>query len=385
MYGLSHPQRVVADQDDISSYSFVACITYAAPLSTSVAGARRLWSMPSPAPLAVRVGTRASTLALTQTGLVAAQLARSPALAVELVRITTDGDRLTGSLVDIGGTGVFVSALRDALLSGRCDVAVHSLKDLPTGPAAGIAMAAIPERADPRDALCARDGLTLAGLPAGARVGTGSPRRAAQLLAARPDLEVVDIRGNVDTRLHRVAPGDLDAVVLAAAGLARLGRLDAVTDLLALTVVSPSPGQGALAVEARASDVADAGSALALALAALDHAPSRLAVTAERALLARLEAGCAAPVGAHARVKDGLLVLDAVVCRPNGTAQLRRTLAHPLPAPAPDPAQTRGCGTSGAKGVVAERLQVAGQLGADLADLLLADGAAELAGLGAVR
>ena len=339
--------------------------------------------MPSPAPLAVRVGTRASTLALTQTGLVAAQLARSPALAVELVRITTDGDRLTGSLVDIGGTGVFVSALRDALLSGRCDVAVHSLKDLPTGPAAGIAMAAIPERADPRDALCARDGLTLAGLPAGARVGTGSPRRAAQLLAARPDLEVVDIRGNVDTRLHRVAPGDLDAVVLAAAGLARLGRLDAVTDLLALTVVSPSPGQGALAVEARASDVADAGSALALALAALDHAPSRLAVTAERALLARLEAGCAAPVGAHARVKDGLLVLDAVVCRPNGTAQLRRTLAHPLPAP--DPAHTRGCGTSGAKGVVAERLQVAGQLGADLADLLLADGAAELAGLGAAR
>lgn len=326
--------------------------------------------MPSPVPLAIRVGTRASTLALTQTGVIATQLAASPGLTVELVHITTDGDRLTGSLATLGGTGVFVTTLRDALLSGRCDVAVHSLKDLPTGPSEGLVIAAVPERADPRDALCARDGLTLAELPLGARVGTGSPRRAAQLHALRPDLDVVDIRGNVDTRLRRVAPGDLDAVVLAAAGLARLGRLDAATDLLDPAVMSPAPGQGALAVEAREADVGlgtGPRSPLGRALAALDHAPSRLAVTAERALLARLEAGCAAPVGVHARIVGSLLALDAVVCRPDGTAQLRRSLEVPLPQSAQ------------------ARLPVARQLGADLADALLADGAAELAELGAVR
>jgi len=323
--------------------------------------------MPSPARATVRVGTRASALALTQTRMVAALLAAEGGLAVELVRITTEGDRLTGSLVNLGGTGVFVTALRDALLDGRCDVAVHSLKDLPTGAADGLTIAAVPERADPRDALCARDGLTLATLPPGSRVGTGSPRRAAQLLLARPDLVVVEIRGNVDTRLHRVAPGDLDAVVLAAAGLARLDRLDAATELLDPELMAPAPGQGALAVEARTADVADAGSPLARALAALDHAPSRLAVTAERALLARLEAGCAAPVGTHARLEAHRLTLDAVVCRPDGTAQLRRALATPLLP-----------GT-------ADRLQAAGRLGADLADVLLADGAGELAELGAVR
>ena len=323
--------------------------------------------MPSPARATVRVGTRASALALTQTRMVAAQLAAEGDVAVELVRITTEGDRLTGSLVNLGGTGVFVTALRDALLDGRCDVAVHSLKDLPTGAADGLTIAAVPERADPRDALCARDGLTLATLPPGSRVGTGSPRRAAQLLLARPDLVVVEIRGNVDTRLHRVAPGDLDAVVLAAAGLARLDRLDAATELLDPDLMAPAPGQGALAVEARTADVADAGSPLARALAALDHAPSRLAVTAERALLARLEAGCAAPVGTHARLEAHRLTLDAVVCRPDGTAQLRRALAIPLLP-----------GT-------ADRLEAAGRLGADLADVLLADGAGELAELGAVR
>ena len=185
----------------------------------------------------VRVGTRASALALTQTGHVVdalAVLGRGD-LTLETVHVRTDGDRLTGSLQSLGGTGVFVTALRDALLDGRCDVAVHSLKDLPTGDADGLVLGAVPPREDPADALCARDGLTLALLPPGARVGTGSPRRAAQLLAARPDLDVVDIRGNVDTRLGRVAgsatgPGDLDAVVLARAGLARLGRLDAVTE-----------------------------------------------------------------------------------------------------------------------------------------------------------
>ncbi|HEY0215040.1 MAG TPA: hydroxymethylbilane synthase, partial [Cellulomonas sp.] len=206
-------------------------------------------------PQTVRVGTRASTLALTQTGHVADALTRLGAGDHELVRVRTDGDRLTGSLATLGGTGVFVAALRDALLDGRCDVAVHSFKDLPTAPAPGLVVAAVPPREDPRDALCAREGWTLATLPEGARVGTGSPRRAAQLLAVRPDLHVVDIRGNVDTRLHRI-DDDLDAVVLAGAGLARLGRLDAVTEALPTDVMAPAPAQGALAVEVRAADAA---------------------------------------------------------------------------------------------------------------------------------
>ena len=317
----------------------------------------------------VRVGTRASTLALTQTGLVADALAAGGDLRTDLVRITTEGDRLTGSLVALGGTGVFVTALREALLDGRCDVAVHSLKDLPSAPAEGLVLGAVPEREDPRDALCARDGLTLAELPAGARVGTGSPRRAAQLRATRPDLVILDIRGNVDTRLRRVAPDDLDAVVLARAGLARLGRLDAVTDVLDPATMSPAPGQGALAVEVRAGTVADADAPLARALAAVDHLPSRLAVTAERGLLARLEAGCAAPIGAHARLAGDVLRLEAVVCRIDGSAALRRTLEVDLGGLADPPA----------------RLGAAARLGADLAETLLADGAGALAELGALR
>jgi len=315
----------------------------------------------------VRIGTRASALALTQTGHVADALARLGGFEVETVRVRTDGDRMTGSLTSLGGTGVFVTALREALLDGRCDVAVHSLKDLPTADPAGLALGAVPPREDPRDALCARDGLTLATLPPGARVGTGSPRRAAQLLAARPDLDVVDIRGNVDTRLGRVAPGDLDAVVLARAGLARLGRLDAVTDLFDPSVMAPAPGQGALAVEVRADDAAD-GSPLARALAALDDAPTRLAVLAERGLLARLEAGCAAPVGAFAHLDGSTLTLDAVVVRTDGSRALRRSGATEV-----DPDDL----LAGADAAVT--------LGAALADELLAAGAAELADLGPAR
>ena len=203
-----------------------------------------------------RLGTRGSALATMQSGLVARDLEATAGLApgtVDLVRIRTEGDRLRGSLAGLSSTGVFVAALRDAVRDGRCDLAVHSFKDLPTGAADGLRIAAVPERADPRDALCARDGLLLDTLPSGARVGTGSPRRAAQLLAVRPDLEVVDLRGNVDTRLARVrgherpgdAPGDLDAVVLAAAGLDRLGRHDAVTEVLDPSIPDiPSPGGG---------------------------------------------------------------------------------------------------------------------------------------------
>jgi len=326
--------------------------------------------MPQP----VRIGTRASALALTQTGHVADALAAAGDLAIETVRVRTDGDRLTGSLSSLGGTGVFVTALRDALLDGRCDVAVHSLKDLPTGDAEGLTLGAVPVREDPRDALCARDGLTLAQLPEGASVGTGSPRRAAQLLAARPDLRVVDIRGNVDTRLGRVigsgtatsgttgsnGAGDLDAVVLARAGLARLGRLEAVTDLFDEATMLPAPGQGALAIEVRAD--LDPTSALAGALALLHHEPTHLAVVAERALLGRLEAGCAAPIGAIGVLAGNQLSLEAVVVRTDGTQSLRRTATTTL----------------GADPVAAART-----LGVDLAQTLLADGAADLADLGA--
>jgi hydroxymethylbilane synthase len=321
----------------------------------------------------LRIGTRGSELALAQTRIVAEALIASGIApdAVELVRIRTQGDRMRGSLAALGGAGVFVAALREAVLDGRCDLAVHSLKDLPTPEAEGLVLAATPERADPRDALCARDGLTLATLPPGARVGTGSPRRAAQLLGTRPDLVVEDIRGNVGTRLGRVpglgdGPGDLDAVVLAAAGLARLGRLDAASELLAPGVMAPAPGQGALAVECRAAELTER-TALASALGALDHLPTRLAVTAERALLAALEAGCAAPVGALGRLDGDTLTLDSVVLSPDGGSRLTASGSIALID------LDRGA-----------RLVEAQTLGATVAARLLADGAADLAPLGAV-
>ncbi|WP_430295672.1 hydroxymethylbilane synthase [Sinomonas sp. B1-1] len=328
--------------------------------------------------MSVRIGTRGSALALTQSQQTADRLAAVGGFATELVRIKTEGDVKTGSLASLGGTGVFVVALREALLADRCDVAIHSLKDLPTSGEPGLSIAAIPVRADARDVLCARDGLTLAGLPAGSKVGTGSPRRAAQLRALRPDLEVLDIRGNVDTRLGRVpglpgnapeAPGDLDAVVLAAAGLARLGRTEVVTEYFEPEVMLPAPGQGALAVECRLEDAperpaggaaASAEGVLAQALAAIDDADTRLAVTAERALLARLEAGCAAPVGALARRKGSMLRLEAVVCAVDGTKSVRLAKA------------TDGLTEVGAT-----------LLGIELAEELLAQGVADFADLGA--
>jgi hydroxymethylbilane synthase len=244
----------------------------------------------------LRVGTRASALARTQTDLVANALG----VPVEIVPIVTEGDRSAAALTQIGGTGVFVSALRSALLAGEIDVAVHSYKDLPTASADGVTIAAVPAREDPRDVLIARDGLTLGELPAGARIGTGSPRRVAQLRALGLGVELVAVRGNVDTRLRRVHDGELDAVVLAYAGLRRLGRADEATEILDPIQVLPAAAQGALAVECRADD--DAAIA---ALAILDHADTRAAVTAERALLAALEAGCSAPVGALADIAEG--------------------------------------------------------------------------------
>jgi hydroxymethylbilane synthase len=248
--------------------------------------------------MTVRIATRASLLARTQSGHVADALRAATGLDVELVHVRTHGDAdQTTPLASFGGVGVFVTAVRDAVLRGDADVAVHSLKDLPTLPAEGLTVAAIPLRQDPRDALVARDGLTLATLPEGARVGTGSPRRVAQLLALRPDLDVVALRGNVDTRVRAVTDGTLDAVVLARAGLARLDRLDVVTEAIATDLMLPAPAQGALAVECRDDDVA-----VLDALRLLDDGPTRAAVTAERALLAELEAGCSAPVGAYATV-----------------------------------------------------------------------------------
>ena len=296
-------------------------------MTTTEADSRRL-----------RLGTRGSRLALTQSGQVAEALMAaggggaaaaagkasegSGGLGIDLVTVRTDGDGDRTPLRQLGGVGVFAARLRHALLDGEVDLVVHSFKDLPTQPVEGLEVICVPAREDPRDALCARDGLTLADLPEGARVGTGSPRRAAQLLAARPDLEVVDLRGNVPTRLARVrgleavgvgtdepvapsradAAGDLDAVVLALSGLRRLGLEHCASEVLDLETMLPAPAQGALAVEARADEDS---AELARAAAALDDEPTRLAVTAERALMARLGAGCAAPVGAWAHLRGG--------------------------------------------------------------------------------
>ncbi len=315
----------------------------------------------------IRLGTRASLLATTQSGMVAQRLEELTGRPVELVHIRTEGDVRTGSLASLGGTGVFVAALREALLEGRCDVAVHSLKDLPTAPVDGLTLVT-PEREDPRDALCARDGLTLESLPRGARVGTGSPRRVAQLRAARPDLDVVDIRGNVDTRLNRALgpDADLDAVVLACSGLARLDRTDTISEALDPALVAPAPGQGALAVEARSADVA-AGRPLAEAFEALDHRPTRLAVLAERSVLSRLEAGCAAPVGTLAHLEEDHLVLSAVVASVRGTERLKH----------------RGSVVIGraAGATPSEDDDAARALGVRVAEALLADGAERLAPL----
>jgi hydroxymethylbilane synthase len=274
---------------------------------------------------ALRLGTRASALAMTQSGQVADAL-RALGHEVELVRITTEGDTSSAAIAQIGSTGVFVNALREALLAKEIDLAVHSYKDLPTTPAEGLTIAAVPPRADARDALVARNGLTLGELPGGSRVGTGSPRRAAQLRALGLDLDVVPVRGNVDTRIGYVTKGELDAVVLARAGLVRLGREDVITETLDPLQVLPAPAQGALAVECLDGD-------LVAVLAVLDDPDTRTAIAAERSLLAALEAGCSAPVGALAEVAEddeGLEVfLRGVVAALDGSAVVRLSATGP--------------------------------------------------------
>jgi hydroxymethylbilane synthase len=264
---------------------------------------------------ALRLGTRRSPMAVAQSQLVAHAISAQTGREIQLVGIDSAGDKSRELLTQIGGTGVFVSALRTSLLAGDVDIAVHSLKDLPVGPAAGITLAAVPSRDDPRDALVGRDGAKLADLPAGAKIGTGSPRRAAQLLMLRPDVSPVPVRGNAGTRLAKVETGELDAVVLAHAGLARIGRLDAVTQIFEPDEMLPAAGQGALAVECRAGR-----EEIVALLGGIDDAVSRAATTAERSLLAGLQAGCAAPVGAYAAGTDGLRLSGVVVAADGGMA-----------------------------------------------------------------
>jgi hydroxymethylbilane synthase len=316
---------------------------------------------------------------MAQSGQVADAVRRVTGRPVELVEITTYGDTSREHLARIGGTGVFVAALREALLRGEVDLAVHSLKDLPTAQPEGLVLVAIPPREDPRDVLVARDGLKLSDLVASspngvARIGTGAPRRMAQLNAyARAhglEIETVPIRGNVDTRIGYVRNGELDAVVLAAAGLNRIGRSDEVTDFLSVDTVLPAPGQGALAIECAAGNAE-----LIAALAELDDPVTRAAVTAERSLLAALEAGCSAPVGALADLPpssdplerrnhdaDGQIVkemrLRGVVGTPDGTTLVQLSTTGPVPG-------THDAATA---------------LGRDLATEMLAQGAAGLMG-----
>jgi hydroxymethylbilane synthase len=303
-------------------------------------------------------------MAISQSGDVARLITERTGRRVEIVGVTTLGDVSKEQLTQIGGTGVFVSALRESLLRGEVDFAVHSLKDLPTGSAPGILLAAIPSRDDPRDALVGRDGVKLADLSPGARIGTGSPRRAAQLSVLRSDITCVPIRGNANTRLAKVSGGELDAVVLAYAGLARIGHTDLVSEIFEPDDMVPAPGQGALAVECRADDAELAG-----LLATIDHAATRAAVTAERSLLAALEAGCSAPVGAYAVGQAGTdrLQLDAVVLGVRSAAG--------------QPGGLDGSAASGTM-VVRERGEAgvadATRLGRELAARMLALGAADL-------
>ncbi|MGY3203273.1 hydroxymethylbilane synthase [Streptomyces sp. TE5632] len=311
---------------------------------------------------ALRLGTRRSKLAMSQSGQVADAVSQVTGRPVELVPITTYGDTSREHLSQIGGTGVFVAALREALVRGEVDFAVHSLKDLPTAPHDELVLAAVPEREDPRDVIIARDALKFTDLPRGARIGTGSARRMAQLNAyARGhgmEITTVPIRGNVDTRIGYVKSGELDAVVLAAAGMNRVGRSDEVTDFLSVDTILPAPGQGALAVECTVRNTE-----LTAALAELDDPFTRAAVTAERSLLAALEAGCTAPVGALADLlADGPIVkemrLRGVVGTTDGTTLVQLSTTGPVP----------------------ETHEAAMALGRELATEMLAQGAAGLMG-----
>ena len=281
-------------------------------------------------PQAVRelvIGTRGSKLALWQAEWVHVRLRQlEPGLSVSLKRIKTTGDKILDTpLAAIGGKGLFIKEIEDALLRGEIDLAVHSMKDVPTHLPEGLEILSIPERDDPRDVLISRDGMTLDRLASGARIGTSSLRRQAQLLNVRPDLSIQILRGNLDTRLRKLEAGEYDGIIVAAAGLRRLGWTDRVTEYLSPDVCLPAIGQGALALEGRADDafVRDAA-------ARLEHRPTRIAVTAERALLERLEGGCQVPIAAHATIGGETLSMSALVAGVNGRRLVRDSIQGPV-------------------------------------------------------
>ncbi|WP_018131502.1 hydroxymethylbilane synthase [Effusibacillus pohliae] len=268
----------------------------------------------------IKVGTRQSALALTQTNWVCSQLESIyPGLAIGTEKIVTKGDRILGvTLSKVGGKGLFVKEIEQALLDGTIDFAVHSMKDLPAEMPDGLMIAAVPEREDPRDVLISRDGRSFSQLPKGAKVGTSSLRRAAQLKAARPDLEIRSLRGNIDTRLRKLDEEGLDAIILAAAGLSRMGWLSRATERLPVDICIPAVGQGALAIQCRADD-----EKLIELLSVLDHLPTRLEVTAERAFLGKLNGGCQVPIGGYAEYQDGFVSLRGMVGTPDGCTLLK--------------------------------------------------------------
>jgi hydroxymethylbilane synthase len=294
----------------------------------------------------LRIGTRGSPLALTQSELVSSGLkARHAGLAITVVKITTSGDKVTDApLAKIGGKGLFIKEIEEALLAGRVDLAVHSMKDVPTDVAPGLTIAAMTERETPFDALVSRRGEQLHALPKGARLGTSSLRRQAQLLHYRPDLTMVPLRGNVDTRVRKLSSEGLDAIVVAAAGISRLGLQDRITQVLPPEISLPAIGQGALGVEIRRED-----RRTHTLVEPLNHRPTALAVTAERAFLKRLGGGCQVPIAAQGRLEDGQLHLIGLVVRPDGTGMVR--------------------------GVVSGRAEEAEALGIALAEDLLSRGA----------
>jgi hydroxymethylbilane synthase len=294
----------------------------------------------------LRIGSRGSALALWQAEHVKARL-EGLGHVVAIQVITTTGDTTQGRLEPVGGKGAFLKEIEEALLAREVDLAVHSLKDVPVELPEGLRLCAILERADPRDALVSASGAKLAELPRGARLGTTSLRRRAQLLVARPDLAIADLRGNVDTRLRRLREGAFDAIVVATAGVTRLGRGEEITERIDPEVILPAPGQGAIALECRGDDAT-----IAQAVASLDHPPTARAVTAERALLAALGGGCNVPLGAFALVEADALWLRGVVARVDGSVVVR--------------AEARG-GASG-------------ELGRRVADALLRRGAGPLLG-----
>ncbi len=273
------------------------------------------------------VGTRGSPLALWQAKWVQQQLREiAPQLSVEVQRIKTSGDKILDvPLAKIGGKALFVKEIEEALLRGEIDLAVHSMKDVPTALPDGLGILCIPVRENPQDVLVSRQGQTLEQLPTGARIGTSSLRRQAQLLRRRPDFHISMLRGNLDTRLRKVREGEFDAIVLAAAGLRRMGWVDQVTEYLAPEVSLPAIGQGALAIEGRTSD-----SFVRDLLQPLDDPPTRTAVTAERALLDRLEGGCQVPIGAHATITGDRLALDALIASVDGRRVVRDRIEGPV-------------------------------------------------------